>query len=129
MKWDQALGLHPQALVLRSRRAEILSSNLANADTPGFKARDFDFQKILRGEMPAPERLAVTDSGHIQPQYGVVPAAQMLYRVPHQSSLDGNTVDAQREYAQFSSNSLSYQASLQLLSNKFKGLMSAIKGQ
>ncbi len=128
MSFDQAFGIHEQALRLRARRAEVLSSNLANADTPGYKARDLDFKQILRGQMPSPQRVQVTHASHINPDTGAVPAALMQYRIPHQPSLDGNTVEAEREQTEFSANAVRYQASLRFLEGKIKTLKTAISG-
>ncbi len=128
MKLDQAFGIHERALQLRARRAELLAGNLANAETPGFKARDFDFQKVLKQEMSQPVKMAVTHKGHVQVDAGMISPAELLYRVPAQPSLDGNTVDPQQEYAAFSSNSLEYQASLRFLTGKIQSLKSAIRG-
>jgi flagellar basal-body rod protein FlgB len=129
MNLENALGIYPQSLMLREKRSEILASNLANADTPGYKARDFDFHQVLRQEMTPPTRLRATHERHIQPDTGVLPANLVQYRVPEQPSLDGNTVNPQHEYVAFSENSLGYQTSLQLVNKKIKGLMTAIKGQ
>jgi flagellar basal-body rod protein FlgB len=128
MKLDQVFGIHEQALQLRARRAELLAGNLANADTPGFKARDFDFQKVLKQEMSQPVKMAVTNERHVQLDSGPISPAELLYRIPSQPSLDGNTVDSQQEYAAFSSNALEYQASLRFLTGKIKSLTSAIRG-
>jgi flagellar basal-body rod protein FlgB len=128
MKLDDAFGIHPQALQLRARRSEVLASNLANADTPGYKARDFDFSAVLKNEIPA-MRMATTRASHIQTERGLVPPTQMLFREPMQASLDGNTVDTQLEYSNFAANTLEYQTSLRFLNGKIKGLMLAIKGQ
>lgn len=128
MKLDDAFGIHPQALSLRAKRSEMLASNLANADTPGFKAKDFDFNAVLKNEIPA-MRMATTRPGHIQTERGLVPPSQVQYRVPMEPSLDGNTVDTQLEYSNFASNTLEYQTSLRFLNGKIKGLMLAIKGQ
>jgi flagellar basal-body rod protein FlgB len=122
-------GIHEDALVLRNRRSEVLASNLANADTPGYKARDFDFNAILRREMQPAVRLATTQPGHIATDSGLVASTQMGYRVPQQASLDGNTVEVEREQTEFMANALRYQASLQFLDGKVKGLKMAIKGQ
>ena len=129
MKLDNLLGIHEQALELRARRAEVLASNIANADTPGYQARDFDFRAMLQQEMGSTVRLQVTRPGHIQTEGGIVPPSQMGYRVPSQPSLDGNTVDTQLEHAAFASNALEYQASLQFLGGEIRTLMTAIKGQ
>lgn len=129
MKLDEAFGIHEQAMQLRARRAELLAGNLANADTPGFKARDFDFKKVLQQEMGQPVRMAVTNERHVQMNSGQISPAELLYRVPSQPSLDGNTVDSQKEYAAFATNSLEYQASLRFLTGKIKTLKSAIRGE
>ncbi|RDH85225.1 MAG: flagellar basal body rod protein FlgB [endosymbiont of Seepiophila jonesi] len=129
MNFDDALGVHPQALQLRARRAEVIASNLANADTPGFKAQDFDFHKVLAGEMQGPVRMQTTNAKHIQTDNGLIPPTQMLYRSPTQPSLDGNTVDTEQEHAAFASNSVEYQASLRFLNGKVSGLRSAIRGE
>jgi len=126
---DSALGPLPQALELRARRTEILASNLANADTPNYKARDFDFRAAMQraqgGELP----LKATRPGHISQSPASVGGAPLQYRVPSQPSLDGNTVDAQAEQAAFAENAVRYQATLTFLSGRIRGLMSAIKGE
>lgn len=128
MNFDNAFGIHPRALVLRAQRAEVIASNLANADTPGYKARDFDFHKVLKQEMQGSVRMRTTNQQHIQPDNGPIPAAQMLYRTPMQPSLDGNTVDTEREHTAFSANAIEYQASLGFLNGKISGLRKAIRG-
>jgi flagellar basal-body rod protein FlgB len=129
MKLDNVFGIHEQALRLRSRRSEVLASNLANAETPGYKARDFDFRAMLTKEVQQPVRMAATHAGHQRPDGGLVASTQMGYRTPQQPSLDGNTVEVEREQAQFSANALSYQATMRFLDGKIKGLRLAIKGQ
>jgi len=128
MKLDDAFGIHEEALRVRSRRSEVLASNLANADTPGYKARDFDFQAMLRKEIQNPVRLASTHQGHMRNDQGVVASTQMAYRIPQQASLDGNTVEMEREQTEFSANAMRYQASLRFLDGRIKGLLTAIKG-
>jgi len=129
MKLDNVLGLHAQALQLHSRRAEVLASNIANADTPGYKARDFNFREVLKNEMAEPGRMATTNSKHIQTEQGLVPSSQLNYRVPTQPSLDGNTVDTQLEHTAYAENALEYQASLRFLSGTINTLKKAITGQ
>jgi flagellar basal-body rod protein FlgB len=129
MDFDNLFGIHERALVLRSERAEVLSANLANADTPGYKARDFDFQGMLSREMDNGVRMKTTHTGHIQSESGPVPPAQLLYRVPSQPSLDGNTVDSEREHAAFASNAIEYQTSLSFINSKINGLRKALKGE
>jgi flagellar basal-body rod protein FlgB len=128
ISFDKAFGIHDQAVQLRARRAEVLAANMANADTPGYKARDFDFKAILKNEMHQPVRLAATHAGHIRTDQGLVASTQMGYRIPQQPSLDGNTVELEREQSAFSENAMRYQASLRFLDGKVKGLMRAIKG-
>lgn len=131
ISFDSALGIHPQALALRSRRNEQLASNIANADTPGYKARDIDFRAVLsRTEAAGATRLKVTHENHLPvSRAGEVSEADLLYRVPNQSSLDGNTVDPNLEKAAFAENALRYNASLTFLDRKFSGLMKALKGE
>lgn len=129
MKLDDAFGIHEQALKLRARRAEVLAGNIANADTPGYKARDFDFKQVLKQQVEQSPRLQVTNSHHIQTDNGIVPAGTMGYRTPTQPSLDGNTVDSQREHSAYAANALEYQASLRFLSGNIQKLKMAIKGQ
>lgn len=129
MKLDDAFGIHEQALKLRSQRSEVLAGNLANADTPGFKARDFDFAKVLQGQVAQGSELRTTNARHISTSSpGLVPAGAMGYRVPLQPSVDGNTVDVEQEQMAFSRNAMEYQASLNFLNGRIKGLLSAIRG-
>ncbi|MGV0951275.1 MAG: flagellar basal body rod protein FlgB [Azonexus sp.] len=126
---DSALGIHPDALRLRERRTELLADNMANADTPGFKARDIDFGTVL-AQQGAGVTLASTDPGHIrEPAHATAAAAELLYRIPAQSSLDGNTVDPHLEKAAFAENSVRYQTTLMLLGSKIRGLTTAIRGE
>lgn len=131
---DTYLGVHAQALKLRSQRTEVLAANLANADTPNYRARDIDFQKALAaatGTGSATE-LKTTSAGHIGANGAAGTtggAAELKYRIPLAPSLDGNTVDAQLEQSAFAENSVRYQATLTFLSSKFRNLMTAITGQ
>ncbi|MDO9372740.1 MAG: flagellar basal body rod protein FlgB [Gammaproteobacteria bacterium] len=129
---DGALGIHEQAVKLRAQRAELLATNLANADTPNYRARDIDFKAALTSAQAAGQGsppLAATHAGHLQHGAGGINPSLLLYRNPHQASLDGNTVDTQVEQAEFAQNALHYMASLTFLSGKISGLMSAIKGE
>ena len=130
---DRALGIHAQALLLRGRRTEVLAANLANADTPNYKARDIDFAATLNeirnnsgGESP---RVGVTHAKHMSPHAPSGPAFELLYRTPQQPSIDGNTVDAQREHAEFMKNAVQYQASLSFLGGRLRTLLTAIRGE
>ena len=127
INFDQALGLHPQALAMREKRIELLAANLANADTPGYKARDLDFKSILKQNLPETVPMERTQAGHFAPQQLL--ESRALYRNPNQVSLDGNTVEANVEQAKYAENAVQYQASLQFVSNNFSGLMMALRGQ
>lgn len=129
ISFDSALGIHQQALSLRTSRTEMLASNIANADTPGYKARDIDFKATLANlDAGAGGSLKTTNSKHIQ--LNTTEAnTETLYRVPNQSSLDGNTVDEQLEKSAFAENAMRYQASLTFLEGKFKGMLAALKGE
>lgn len=131
-KIDSYLGVHATALKLRSQRTEVLAANLANADTPGYRARDIDFKAALAqaGTPGAGVHLATTRAGHISnnPVNGTG-GTELKYRVPLAPALDGNTVDTQLEQAAFAENTVRYQATLQFLSSKLRGLMTAITGQ
>lgn len=128
-----ALGLSPQVMALRARRMELLAANIANADTPGYKARDIDFATALRqarGQARAVD-LRLTHPQHLAPGARAVPGvdAPILYRVPAQPSMDGNTVESHREHAAFMDNAVRYQASLNFLDGRIRGLRTAIRGQ
>ena len=127
INFDKALGIHPQALAIREKRSEVLAANLANADTPGYKARDLDFKSILKQSLPEAQAMERTQTGHFAPQQ--LWDSRLMYRNPNQVSLDGNTVEANVEQARYAENAVQYQASLQFISNKFNGLMMALRGQ
>lgn len=121
------LAFHASALALRSQRNTVLASNIANAATPGFKARDIDFnQEMRRHERSGP--LVVTDSQHLPTLRPVSPNG-FLYRQPLNPSLDGNTVELNVEQMQFSENTMRYQTTLTFLNNRIAGLMTAIRGE
>lgn len=131
---DTYLGVSAQALKVQSQRMEVLADNLANADTPNYKARDIDFKAALAqaGSPDAPLALKTTTAG----QVGGTSASgdpdisgALKYRVPLAPSLDGNTVDAQMEQAAFADNTVRYQATLTFLNSRLKNLLTAITGQ
>ena len=125
---DQAFGSHATALQLRAERSQLLAANLANADTPGFKARDIDFKQALASAQGETGPLVTTQANHV----GGLDAGQAtraLYRTPLQPSLDGNTVDVATEQAMFSENSNRYLASLTFLNGRIRGLMTALRGE
>ena len=129
MNIDKEFGIHAKALELRSRRAQVLAANLANADTPNYKAKDIDFRTALKSAAAQQGvNIRTTNSRHIGTSS---PARQpeVYYREASQNTLDGNTVDSQIEQAQFMQNAIRYQATLTFLTGKVKGLMSAIRGE
>lgn len=113
---------------MRSYRAELLASNMANADTPGYKARDIDFKQALGAATLQPPRMKTTHQNHISSATSGLSPAHLRYRIPTQPSLDGNTVDMQVEKSAFAANALEYEASLGFLNGKIKGLKKAIRG-
>lgn len=129
INFDKALGIHDEALLFRARRAEVLSNNIANADTPNFKARDIEFSAALEHAMQPQMKQAATSAGHKTELLSPDLAADMMFRVPNQASVDGNTVELQQEMARYTENAMAYQASFQFLSSKFSGLKSALKGE
>lgn len=132
VSFDKTFAVQAAALRLRAERNQVLAENLANADTPNYKARDFDFKAViqqqLQGGQPA-GALNVTHNRHIQVNAGAAGQPQMLYRVPYNPSLDGNTVETHQEQAKFAENAVNYQASLQFLGDRIQGLMGALKGE
>ncbi|MFQ3171198.1 MAG: flagellar basal-body rod protein FlgB [Oleispira sp.] len=127
INFNNALGVHSDAMLLRGKRAEILANNLANSDTPGFKARDINFQAMLEKETQNGMAMSATNSAHISTHSSQ--SDQLFYRNPSQPSIDGNTVDTQLEQTIFSRNAMDYNTSFEFLSGKFKGLKSAIRGE
>ncbi len=110
---DRQFGIHGQAMQLRSQRMALIASNIANAATPGYKARDLDFAAALKASS--------------NPATGF--AASLRYRVPVQASLDGNTVELATEQTAFAENALHYRASLSFLTSRIQSLTTALKGE
>lgn len=129
MKLDSVLGIHAQSLQLHAKRAEVLASNIANADTPGYKARDFDFSKVLQQQTNQSAQVRTTHRNHIPLDSGIVSPSEMAYRIPNQPSLDGNTVDSQLEHTAYAENAIQYQTSLRFLTGTIQTLKKAITGQ
>ncbi len=124
----KSMAFYEQALKLRAMRNEVLSSNIANADTPGYKARDIDFSDALNAARGGKLRLDTTSSAHRQSFSTAGLGADLKYRVPMQPSLDGNTVETDVEQAAFAENAIQYRASLRFLDGSIKSLKFAIKG-
>lgn len=136
-KLDQALRFHETALSVRGQRQQLLASNIANADTPNYKARDIDFSKALQGALSrngsaAPADLVKTADTHFSPTAASIKTgpggAPLLYRQIQQPNVDGNTVDMDVERNQFTDNAIRYEASLTMVSGQIKSLLSAIQG-
>ncbi len=128
MLGQSIFGVHEQALSLRAHRTEVLATNLANADTPNFKARDFDFSAVLSGAAAGRSPgLQATHARHIQTSSAQRPT--LAYRNPFQPSRDGNTVESDLEFARFAENSIAYQATLRFLGGRISTLRMAIGGR
>jgi flagellar basal-body rod protein FlgB len=140
----QNLDFHGRALLVRAERQKVLAGNIANADTPGFKARDIDFAAALQqavgssvaGAAPGARAQTVglaaagrTDPRHL-PMAGATSGSdpKLLYRQPDQPSIDGNTVDLDRERANFADNSVRYEATLRFINGGVRTILSAIRG-
>lgn len=133
-KLDGALRLHQLALGLRAERQQVLANNIANADTPNFKARDFDFAAELGKAARSAQLgaggsgLRTTDPRHLNARLDSLGAErEMLYRMPSQWSADGNTVDMDLERGEFADNAVRYQASLTLMNSRIQGLKAALQ--
>lgn len=134
-KLDDLLGFHEAALRVRSQRQQVLASNIANADTPNYHARDINFKDALSVALKGSgqeNKLAMTDPAH-RPDLAVsgqeqVAGVPLLYRKMHQGSVDNNTVDMDVERNQFADNALRYEAGVSIISNQIKNLLAVIQG-
>ncbi len=127
-----SLDFQGQALALRSERQRLLASNIANADTPGYVARDMDFASALRqaaGDSAVPSTLATSTPGHIAAATGARAEVNLVYASPSQTNLDRNSVDMDRERAAFADNSVKYEATLRFINGSVRTMLDAIKGQ
>ena len=127
-----ALNFQTEALLLRSERQRLIASNIANADTPGYVARDMDFASALReatGQRAVAGQLNTSTPGHLQPLAGARAEAGLRYATPSQTNLDRNTVDMDRERASFADNSVKYEATLRFINSNVRTMLDAIKGQ
>jgi flagellar basal-body rod protein FlgB len=127
MLLDRAFGIHEQALHLKSQRLEVLSQNIANADTPHYKARDLDFRAVLSKANTEQSTLRATHEQHFR--IGAGPHADGLrFRMPLNTSFDGNTVELSVEQAQYGQAAADYQATLSFLEQRVSGLRKALRG-
>ena len=132
ISFDKAFGIHQYTIGARAARAEVLSANIANADTPGYKAKDLDFSAALQQAQSGIESgfsLATSNERHISSTVSSGLTSSIKYRNPDQPDTgDGNSVDVQQERSAFLENGLEYQASLEFLNSRISGLLKAIKG-
>jgi flagellar basal-body rod protein FlgB len=126
---DKVLGVPVKALELHAYRAQLLATNIANTDTPNYKAVDVDFKTALTKAQSGDLPLNVTDSKQIQTNSSESSKYPVMYRIPMQPSLDGNTVDTEIEQAAFTRNAIQHQAAFMFLDGRIKGILAAIKGQ
>lgn len=142
---DDYLASHAESIRLRSQRTKVLASNIANADTPNYKARDMAFAEVLRdaggaarvsstrlplaGTGGGNSRLSVTHGRHLSTRQSGATSAPLMYRQPQEASLDGNTVDKDLEQARFAENTIRYQASLEFINSRVSGLISALRSE
>ncbi|MGO9443572.1 MAG: flagellar basal body rod protein FlgB [Thiobacillaceae bacterium] len=133
---DEMLSFNQQALSLRGFRQQLLASNIANADTPNYKARDIDFKGALQSALAQSSAgaasgtgLATTAPGHIGAAgtQGALDSAAVLYRTVDQGSVDGNTVDLDTEQARFADNAVHYEANLTMLTYQIKNMLAAMQ--
>ncbi len=124
---QNVFGNHEKALQLKSQRLDLLARNIANADTPNFKAQDLDFKAVLNG-LANDTRMDATSASHFKTGEGL-DSNGMRYRIPFNTSFDGNTVELSVEQAQFGKAAADYQATLSFLENRVNGLRRALKGE
>ena len=123
---DKLFGIHESALQLKAKRVEVLSQNIANADTPGYKARDIDFRDALRTELGYGS-VTTTHQRHFPTLSGS--NANEVYRIPYNTSVDGNTVEIGLEQARFGKAASDYQATLDFLQGRVTSFKRALKGE
>ncbi|HCO58257.1 MAG: flagellar basal body rod protein FlgB [Burkholderiaceae bacterium] len=124
---DNALGIHERAIAVRNRRVELISQNIANADTPNYKARDLDFKKLIAGVEGM--KVMATDKRHYEIAHLENTPDGLKFRVPFNSATDGNTVEMSVEQAQYAKATADYQATLMFLENRISGIRKALRGE
>ncbi len=123
---ENPFGIHEQALAVRNKRMELIAGNIANADTPHFKARDLDFKKILGAESAV--KMAATDARHFATGE-IENTSGLVYRVPYNTAVDGNTVEMQVEQAKYGEAAAEYQATLNFLERRISGIRKSLRGE
>ena len=127
---DNLFATHSRALITSEQRLKLLAANIANADTPGYKARDIDFTNAMQAAGKNTVQLQATREGHIGMKDGSTEQRiETLYRIPNQPSMDGNTVDSQRESAAVAETAVRYQATLTFINQRIGGLRLALTGR
>ena len=124
---ENALGIHERAIAVRNRRVELISQNIANADTPNYKARDLDFKKLIAGVEGM--QVMATDKRHYEIAQLENTPDGLKFRVPFNSATDGNTVEMSVEQAQYAKATADYQATLMFLENRIAGIRKALRGE
>jgi flagellar basal-body rod protein FlgB len=128
--FDSIFGIHERALYAAADRVSVLATNIANVDTPNYKARDYDFAATLAGTTASDGlTLTRTHAGHLPLATTGSLGADLKYRIPYQPSLDGNTVEAPVEQAKFAENAVRYQTSLDFINRRIAALTTALTGQ
>ena len=133
--FDKAFGIHAKAMQVHAKRAELLSSNIVNVDTPNYKARDIDFKSALSAASASQQngQLSLSRTNHQHLNVNGVEkennSTEVLYRNPVSPSLDGNTVESFREKAEFAENNIRYQVSLSFMTSRIEGMLRSIKGE
>lgn len=122
---DKAFSVHEKALGLRSQRMEVLSRNIANADTPNYKAQDIDFRQVLKDTQDS--TLQATHAQHLR-QDDTQNRSGLKYRMPFNVAFDGNTVELPIEQAKFGQYAADYQTTLSILENRISGIRKALRG-
>jgi flagellar basal-body rod protein FlgB len=132
-RMTDSLDFQAQALTLRAERQRIIAGNIANADTPGFVARDMDFASALReatGQLSGAQAMSgspMTSAGHLPLTAESTSALALKYSAPSQTNLDSNTVDMDRERASFVDNSVKYEATLRFINTQVRTMLDAMK--
>lgn len=130
---DQLFGVHAQSLSLRAKRSEMLAANIANVDTPNYKAKDLDFDAALKSfqgsSLDAGVKMNRSNQLHMSASNDGIGIGAIRYRVPSTASLDGNTVDADKEKSTFTENAMRYQISLTFLNRKISGMIKVLRGE
>lgn len=127
--FDRQIQFHQTALNLQAHRQQLIASNIANADTPHYKARDIDFKASLQGAMGGQLGLVRTAAGHLSAGNGAPAGASLKYRGETQSSVDGNTVDMDVERAAFAENAVQYEAGITFINQLLRQVQSALQSQ